>query len=100
MIPSSIFFVSRINYNAVTKDLDILLMPLPKHNVHHGWMYRTMVIFGDSGRLNLAENVCLVRYIGKSEYTCVLFNVLARLMQERFVLQELNREAIRNPISL
>lgn len=100
MIPSSILVFSRINYNAVTKDLDILLMLLTIHNVHHERMYRTMVIFSDFGRLNLAENVCLVRYIGKSEYTCVLFNVLARLMQERFVLQGLNREAIRNLISL
>lgn len=59
-----------------------------------------MLILGDSGRLNLAENLCLVREVGTSEYASVLFNVLIKLMQERIVLRVLNREAIRNPISL
>lgn len=64
-------------------------------------MYLTMLILGDSGRLNLAENLYyLVREVGISEYTCVLFNVLAKLMQERIVLRVLNQEATRNPISL
>lgn len=58
-------------------------------------MYRTMLILGDSGHLNLAENLCLVREVGIREYACVLFNVLAKLMQERIVLRVLNREAIR-----
>lgn len=59
-----------------------------------------MLILGDSGRLNLAENRCLVREVGTSEYACVLFNNLAKLIEERIVLRVLNREAIRNPISL
>lgn len=60
-------------------------MPSPIQNVHHEWMYRTMLILGDSGRLNLAENLCLVREVGTSEYASVLFNVVVKLMQERIV---------------
>ena len=59
-----------------------------------------MIILGHSGRLTLAENLCLLRDAGSSEYAYVLFNVLAKLMQERIVLRELSREAVRNPIFL
>lgn len=93
-------FASRINYNTVTKDLDILLMPSPIHNAHHEWIIRTMLILLDSGRLTLAENICLVREVGTSEYACVLFNVLARSMQAKIASREHSQEVIRNPISL
>lgn len=59
-----------------------------------------MITLSVSGRLTMAENFSLQRDVGSSEYACVLFNILAKLMQERIVLRELNREAVRNPISL
>ena len=52
-----------------------------------------------SGQFIPAENDCSVVEVGTSEYASVLFNILAKSMQERTVSQEQIRKAPRSLIS-
>lgn len=76
----------RINYNSVTKDLDILIAPSPIHNIHHGWIYQTVSSFCFSGQ----AHPCGERQFGNGGWNkwvmhvfCSIF--LANSMQERTV---------------